>query len=313
MNDKQSHLQRRGGAADSATVDGTIAFGELCLRFWQHKWRIVGLFLIGAAIGFLAASGVNKTWRATALIQIGKVRMPVQADSDQILARQTLVELPESASRRAMDPVFVRSVLETLSLPAGEEAQDPQARLIRTSLSVGVAKGTDLLELRVSAYDRDTARRAATAVVDRLSRDHERIAAPTIKRLLGQLETTVANLARAAAERERLLALLGRRDQIDPRDRFSESVLLGDLLAKKESEIRTLVEARLQLEEQLAPSQTFPTALLSDVHVPVRADSPKRSLFTAGGGALGLVAGILWALLAATRVRVGAAAAAEAT
>lgn len=310
MNDQQSDLQRSGGAAGSSTIDGTIAFDDLCLRIWGHKWRIIGLLLVGAAIGFLAASVLKKTWRATAMIQIGKVSMPVQSGgSDRMLPRQSLIEAPANASQRAMDPVFVRSVLEALSLPASDDAQDPQAELIRNSLFVGVAKGTDLLELRVSAHDRDMARRAAAAVVDRLSREHDRIAEPTVKRLRGQLEMTDTELARARVERERLLALLNRREQIDPRDRFSESVLLGDLLAKKESEIRTLVEARLQLDEQLAPSQTFPTALLSDVHVPLRADSPRRSLFTAGGGVFGLIAGLLWALLAATRARPGAAAA----
>lgn len=275
-----------------------IGLIELIWIVWRRKLPILGAMLAGGLLGFAAMSALAPTWRATALVQIGQVGQTTPAAMNP--AAQELVESPARAAERINDPVFVRLLLSKLGL----QAHEGEGALVIGSLKASTPKGADLLELRVSGSSRDQARATAVAAVALLAEAHDRIAEPTVMRLRGQLKAVIDEADAAVRERSRLLEHFGARDAVGPGNRFAENVLLGDLLAKKDKEIRELRERRLQLEEQLSASRTFRTTLLSDVYVPDRQSFPKRSLFVAAGAVLGLLAGLLWAI-AATPVAAG--------
>ncbi len=282
------------------TRDG-IGLIELIAVVWRRKLSIGVATLAGALLGLAAASLLPPSWRATALVQIGQVGQTTPAAMNP--AAQELVESPARAAERVNDPVFVRQLLSRLGLEPDEAGQG-EAAIIVGSLKASTPKGADLLELRVSGSSADQAKATAVAAVALLADAHDRIAEPTVMRLRGQLKAAVDELDAAVRERAKLAEVFGGREVVGAGNRFAESVLLGDLLAKKDGEIREMRDRRLQLEEQLSPSRTFRTALLSDVYVPRRQTFPKRSLFVAAGAVFGLLAGLLRAL-AVTPVAAG--------
>ena len=276
-----------------------IGLFEFACIVWRRKGLLAAAFLVGGLLGLGGAALVDPSWRATALVQIGQVGQTTPSAMNP--AAQELVESPARAIERVHDPVFRRELLAALGLPPDDAAPSAESLLIRGSLRVTTPKGSDLLELAVAGSSREAAHKSAEAAVALLAKAHERIAAPTLLRLRGQLQAVSAEIESAAQEREKLHEIAGRRDTVGIGNRFAENVLLGDLLSRKDRELRELRDRRLQLEEQLSESRTFPTALLSDIHVPVRPASPKRSLFVAGGASVALLAALLWALSGALR------------
>lgn len=276
-----------------------IGLFELVGLLWRGKGTLIAAVLLGGLLGLGAAALTAPSWRATALVQIGQVGQTTPSAMNP--AGQELLESPARAIERVHDPVFTRALLSALGLPPDEPSDSREAALIRGSLRASTPKGSDLLELVVTGSSRDAARKAAEAAVALLANAHERIAEPTRLRIRGQLKAVSAEIEAATQEREKLREIAGRRDTVGIGNRFAENVLLGDLLSKKDRELRELRDRRLQLEEQLSASRTFPTSLLSDIHVPVRPTSPRRSLFAAGGAMVALFLALAWVLVRTPR------------
>lgn len=273
---------------------GGIGLFELASLVWRSKLLLVAAMLTGGLLGLAATMVIDPIWRATALLQIGQVGQTTPSAMNPMA--QELVESPTRAIERVHDPVFTGALLTALGLPIDDADNYREAVLIRGSLRVTTPKGSDLLELKVEGSSRDSVRKTAETAVALLAKAHERIAEPTLLRIRSQLKAVSFEIGVAIEEREKLHEIASRRDAVGIGNRFAESVLLGDLLSRKDRELRELRDRRLQLEEQLSASRTFPTALLSDIHVPVRPASPKRSLFAAGGAMAALFATLLWIL-----------------
>jgi len=76
-------------------------------------------------------------------------------------------------------------------------------------------------------------------------------------------------------------------------NRFSESVALASALKDRDHEIRALQELKVQLRGLLAPSRTYPTALLGGQEIVMRRVLPDRGLGAVAGAVLGLAIGLV--------------------
>lgn len=240
-----------------------------------------------AALAYVYLSDAQ--WESTAAVQIGQVG---QAEVGKVTA---LVEAPPRAVERMKLSSFQDNVLTSVGIDTSEN--DPKARLYRSSLKLRQPPGTDLIELRVRAYSRDEAYRLAEATVEQLRKSHDKLALPSIDALRQQLDDVTHQLERAQKGRESLASLAASGKDIDARNRFAESALLGQMIMMRDEEIRKLREGRLMLEERLGPVRTYPTSLIESIHVSTRPVSPQRALTVLLAAAGGLVAGIAIALV----------------
>jgi len=244
-----------------------------------------------AALAYVYLS--NAQWESVAAVQIGQVG---QAEVGKVTA---LVEAPPRAIERMKLPSFQDNVLTSMGIDTAES--DPKARLYRTSLKLRQPPGTDLIELRVRAYSRDEAHGFAKATVEQLRKSHDKLALPAIEFLHQQLDDITRQLERAQKERDSLAANTTSGKEIDARNRFAESALLGQMTVLRDEEIRQLRQRRLMLEERLGPARTYPTSLVEDIHVSARPVFPQRALTVLLAAAGGIVAGIAIALVAGGR------------
>jgi hypothetical protein len=188
-----------------------------------------------------------------------------------------------------------------LGFVAGEAGPDGNAERLRRSLRAAVTKGDGLISLSVDGQSREAAATYARTAVDLLGRAHQRISEPTLARLQAQFAATDADISSLVRERARLLESTRGLSAAGGGSRFSESVVLGDLLEKKDKELLRLRDRRILIEEQLSAQITYPTSILTDVFVPDKKYFPRRSIFGLIGSGLMVFIAVCWSIVRATR------------
>ena len=253
----------------------------------QRKW----LFGIPILCVFLATVGIviaTPKWEATAVIQIGQVGQSGVGQGSQ------LIEPSVRAIERMKMKSFENDVLISLKIPVEDE--NPLASLFRRSLSLKALGTTDLIQVKVRGDSPDQAASWAQAVVDRLKNVHERLAQPTIDRLRKQQAELKKQMKMIEEERANLLKIVSKSSETSGDSRFSENLLLSNLLLQKNAELRDFEMRRLAAEEQLTSVRTYPTSLIDVVYVPEKPVSPKKLLMLVLAAILGLFLGVVVAL-----------------
>lgn len=91
---------------------------------------------------------------------------------------------------------------------------------------------------------------------------------------------------------------LGKREQERSKTnivgKFSENVLLDNMISGNAADIRLLQQRRNTLQEQLNPERTFNTRVIGETVVSRDPVFPKRSLFSVSGGLIGLLIGLIY-------------------
>lgn len=257
-----------------------------------RRW-VIGVPLVTALVALIYVYLSDPQWESSAVVQIGQVG---QAEIGKVTA---LVEVPARAIERTKLPAFQDNVLTSIGIDTAED--DPKARLYRGSLQLRQPPGTDLIELKLRAYSRDEARRLAEATVEQLRKSHDKLALPSIDFLRQQFDDVTHQLERAQKEHEFLASQIASGKDIDARNRFAESALLGQMITKRDEVVRQLRERRLMLEERLGPVRTYPTSLIEDVHVGTQPVFPRPALAALLAATGGLLAGISIALAVGSR------------
>lgn len=267
-------------------VHGETVRLDRMIRFaWANGVRLLLLALAGAIVAGGVATLLPKKWEAVALVKVGEVG---SLDGKS---------LPVESVLRAADRVRSQAFLET----ALRRVDGPDARIARNSVVVNALRGSELLEIRVSGPTPDAARSAAMAMLSQLAEEHGRLEEPLVRMLRQQLQLTDDALASAFTERSNLLERVNRAAELQPRDRFTESIVLAMLLGDKDEDIRELRDRRLKVEAALSPLRTASTGLLSEIFVPVSHSYPNRLLFVIGGTILGAFMGLFWLVISDAR------------
>jgi capsular polysaccharide biosynthesis protein len=254
----------------------------------QKKW-LIGVPIICV---FLAVIGIFLTkpkWEATAVIQIGQVGQSGVGQGSQ------LIEPPVRAIERMKMKSFEDDVLTRLKISPYEG--NPMAALFRGTLALKALGTTDLIQVKIRAHSRELAQSWANAVVERLKDVHERLAQPTIDRLRKQQAELKKQMLIIEEERSSLLRIVSKSSETSGDSRFSANLLLSNLLLQKNAELRDFEMRRLAADEQLTSVRTYPTSLIDRIYVPENPASPKKLLVVMLSAVLGLILGVVVALL----------------
>lgn len=254
----------------------------------QRRW-LLGLPFVCVLLAAVGVFIAKPKWEATAVIQIGQVGQSGVGQGSQ------LIEPPLRAIERMKMKSFEDDVLTALKIPV--EVDDPVAKLFRSTLSLKALGATDLIQVKVRAVSRDQAQTWANAVVDRLREVHERLAQPTIDRLRKQQSALKKQMQIIEEERKNLLTIVSKSIETSGDSRFSANLLLSNLLLQKNAELRDFEMRRLAADEQLTSVRTYPTSLIDRIYVPEKPASPKKLLIVMLSAVLGLILGVVVALL----------------
>ena len=254
----------------------------------QRRW-LLGSPFVCVVLAAVGVSVAKPKWEATAVIQIGQVGQSGVGQGSQ------LIESPLRAIERMKMKSFEDDVLTALKIPV--EVDDPVAKLFRSTLSLKALGATDLIQVKVRAGSRDQAQTWANAVVDRLREVHERLAQPTIDRLRKQQSALKKQMQIIEEERKNLLTIVSKSIETSGDNRFSANLLLSNLLLQKNAELRDFEMRRLAADEQLTSVRTYPTSLIDRIYVPEKPASPKKLLIVMLSAVLGLILGVVVALL----------------
>lgn len=266
-----------------------LTLAEALTFFKRHVVKIGAITLAGAAIGVGVAYVIPKQWEATALLQIGQVQ---NNSSPYNPVNQTIpLETPARTVERTKIASFTDGLLTQLGLPL-DQGESSRADTVRSSFAAKVVRTADLVELKIRDLSPDDAQQSLKAAEKLIVDAHSKLFLPSLNRLKADLDTVSTNLA-VAQER-----LAGARkmanDQTGPGGsaRFSENVLLNNIINDMDKEVRTLVLRKSELTEQLDTSRTFNTREVGTISVSRRPVFPKRAAFLLAGAFAGFVIGL---------------------
>lgn len=267
----------------TAIPDDEISLADLWQILVRHKGWVIATPLLAVIAAVVAVIFIKPQWEATAAIQIGAVGQAGQViePSARVVARVNLKS-------------FEDAVLASLGL-SGQKT--PEAKLFRSSLKVKALPNTDLIEIKVRGYSRESAKRSTEATVDYLRRIHQGMAAPTVQRMKQLLAQVEREIAQTRAEREKALKVMDLKDKAITEASFMRNIVLANIMVQRDNELRGLEQAKTDYEEQLDPMRTYPTSYIEKISVSEGPVAPKKSLIVLLAGVLGLFAGVMAAFL----------------
>ena len=252
--------------------------------YWP--WILACAAVVAAAALVLSLMSAP-VWEAEAAILPAYLTQPGQPTAQPL-------ELVARTAERLRARSFGDAVLAKSGLSISET--DPQAKLLRDSLKVTQTLNTDVIHITLRGFSPKLAAQLAQGMVDNLHSVHDALLQPSIARLRQDLADVQAELSREREERERLEKLREAEKGLTPANRFSESIQLGNLIAKKAEEIQTLAQRRLLIEEALGPAKSHGVIEVDKVRVKNRPVSPKPLRNTFLGVFVGLLMGALGVL-----------------
>jgi len=263
--------------------DDEISLLDLWQILLRRKWWVLGAPLLAVVAAAVAVTFMKPQWEATAAIQIGAVGQAGQ-----------VIEPPARVVARVNLKSFEDAVLASLGL-SGQKT--PEAKLFRSSLKVKALPNTDLIEIKVRGYSRESAKRSTEATVDYLRRIHQGMAAPTVQRMKQLLAQVEREIAQTRAEREKVLKIMDLKDKAITEASFMRNIVLANIMVQRDNELRGLEQAKTDYEEQLGPMRTYPTSYIEKISVSEGPVAPKKALIVLLAGVLGLFVGVMAAFL----------------
>lgn len=246
-------------------------------RILRREWRwFMAVLIVVLAAVFVFMRVAKPQWQADAWIQIGQVGAAPTGQDPKAEPLQRVLE------RMKLIP-FQNETLASI----GIGPRSPEGQLYRHSLKLEpLPYAGPLIKLSVRAHSPELARKLAEATVDELKTIHHDAEATTLNFARARLAQVQTDLQQVTAERDHLQQVA-----TQTKDGFA-----GLLLTSKSDEIRTLQQARSDLEARLSSTYTYDTSLMWPVYVPENAAFPNPALTWGAGGVLGLFLGTLAAV-----------------
>lgn len=246
-------------------------------RILRREWRwFMAVLIVVLAAVFVFMRVAKPQWQADAWIQIGQVAAAPAGQDPKAEPLQRVLE------RMKLIP-FQNETLASI----GIGPRTPEGQLYRHSLKLEpLPYAGPLIKLSVRAHSPELARKLAEATVDELKTIHHDAEATTLNFARARLAQVQTDLQQVTAERDHLQQVA-----TQTKDGFA-----GLLLTSKSDEIRTLQQARSDLEARLSSTYTYDTSLMWPVYVPENAAFPNPALTSGAGGVLGLFLGTLAAV-----------------
>ncbi|MGO4277682.1 Chain length determinant protein [Cupriavidus sp. OV038] len=281
-------MEMKSVPAPKSEEEGIVITFEDVVRFLKrHAVKILVLSMAGLVIGVGTTFLVSRQWEAKGVLQIGQV-----SNEGGNAPLVTQIEPTLRALERLRIPQFTEEVLKRLGFSVGLE-EPAAAVLIRRSLKSTMLVGTDLIQFSVRGYSPEEARRAAEGISTEMMRIHADLMRPSLSRLNADLAEVKQGIAREDKRREMLNELVQNRGNASVAAKFSENVLLSEMVSENEKGLRTLRLRQNSLGELMSKERTYNTHLLGPVETSRRAVFPSKMLFGLAGLVVGLVISLL--------------------
>jgi len=276
---------------DYRDITSSVSLDDIVDFSARHATKIAVSAVAGALLAIGIAFAIPKQWSASVELQVGQfystgVTGPVV----------TQIETPARTVERVKLPAFVDQVLTRLNLPLDPGANE-EASLIRDSADAHIMRNAELVQITLKGNSPDAALKHAEAFRDMLIVAHRSLAQPSMDKLALELKEVDQSLANEAEQRDRLNKLSQEQLRLGTAGRFSESVLLAQMIAANESQTRDLRLRRAALVEQSDPNRTFNTRTISPTSVSKRPVYPLKSRFAIVGAVIGGLVGVAVSLL----------------
>ncbi len=263
----------------------------------RHALRLAVFTTIGASAAFAATFIMRPLWQAQVTVQNGQLYWMTSTGPTMVN-----IEPPARTVDRLKVATFQDTVLKQLKLPLNEGVS-PETDLIRRSFEVRLLRNSDLIELAVRGYSPADASHVLQQYVRNLAEEHASLAKPTLDRLSEDMRQVEADLSGARARQAELERREQERSRTSIAGKFSENVLLDNMVNSTAADIRLLQQRKNTLQEQLNPERTFNTRVIGETVVSRDPVFPKRPLFAVSGGLIGLVLGLIYCALRGDRIK----------
>lgn len=225
----------------------------------RYKLLLLGLPLVGAVLAVLLVSYVLRpTWEASATLEVGRAGGSAVEPAIHVISR---MKLPSSSKGVANSGLF-----------SSEEVNVAQG--FYDTLKVTQVKGVDLIEAKVRAPSPEMARNLIQGGIVNLQKMQKEIMAATIETQKKQLQILIEDIKIASADTE----LLKKKLLASHNWNAFDATLTATLLKDKTADLRSMIQAKLALEEQLSPARTFPTKVIDEIYVSEGPVSPNKPL-----------------------------------
>ncbi|NWK43817.1 hypothetical protein [Ralstonia pickettii] len=264
--------------------DLSITFGDVIDFLSRHGRMLTALTVLGGLTGLCSSFIAPKQWEARTVIQVGQIYSGTGS--------ATQIEPSARAAERLKLAPFVDEVLRHLNLPT-TPGVNVDSDIIRSSATIEINRGADLLELSIRGYSPEDSRRFIAAYQNQLLEIHAALARPSIDRIRRELTDVNRALTEEEESRQRLKKLSQQSLADRGSKKFSADVLLNQMAQQNETQLQLLRLKKSTLEEQIDPQRTFNTRPLGDIAVSKLPAFPKRSVFSAGGTIFGIILALI--------------------
>ena len=263
-----------------------VDFGRYGRTIAARWWLVALAVVVGVVLGYVVSRSGGNVFRATATIYLGQPLSP--SGNAQI---QSLATNPSTVSEIIRSPSVTRPIAEALGIKPGKLRQGVSTKAV--SGAIAKSGQTQLVEVSVRGPWRKESAQAAN-----------RLAQTVVKRVSGYVDAKISSLLELVASQQQELDSLASRIDANSSAVASGSGLstgerltlvnLGGLLEQRRSQ---LLQDRLQTQQLVTLAQDVERAsvVTEASAVQVAARSRKSSMVV--GGLVGLVAGVLLALI----------------
>ncbi|HKB20684.1 MAG TPA: Wzz/FepE/Etk N-terminal domain-containing protein [Gaiellaceae bacterium] len=260
-----------------------VDFGRYLDALVARWWLPVAGLIIGAAIGYFVALGGKDVYRAQATVYVGTPFGPNGAN-----ALTTIATNPNTVNQVARGQQTLQQVAQT----SGMSVRELRAGVSTRPIKSGGPKTApnQLYAVTVEGPKRGEVNAAAAAIAARIVDVTGGYAKLKINTFRNQIASDQQQLDAINAQADQVRAQLSNASQ-------TERLTLGTLLLTIEQGRGTLEQDRLQARQLLALAEQveLPRVIQQGVAAKATARSPRNSVVVAG--LIGLIAGLLAALL----------------
>lgn len=220
------------------------------------------------------------------------VKYQARTSFQMAMVANTPIETPAILLEKLKQPLFYSD--KTLKICGLNETDSAREHLIK-ALNPTVSKNVPIVTISYKAESTEQAKNCLTRVIRDIQDQQDEIAAPLITALTSQLNAAKEKLAIAERIKKQLSGNNLQLNFTDPK--FSASVLMLSTMLSKETEAKELSNQITDLSVKLAEPQTRKTSTLTEIYAPNEKSDPPRVLIGVGSALMGLLFGMITALL----------------
>jgi uncharacterized protein involved in exopolysaccharide biosynthesis len=286
-------------------VEQEVDFGRYWRAIAARWWLPVGLLVAGLVIGYLVSLGTNSTtYRATAQVYLGQPLAP--AGAAPVSSAPTSLGL---VSNLVTSEAVVRSVAAKAGLKTGRLRGHITTKPILGITAAKVGTPAPLMAITVTGSPprkiADAANRLAGVVVGSVS-GYTRVKIAKLKEQIDFDDTSIArNNDRFSIAQKQQATILADRS-LAATERLLLLANINTTLVTVEQRLGQLESDRLDAQQFLSLAENVERARVTSPAVATQTAGPNSRTGAAVGGLIGLIVGILAALLwdpVATRTR----------